>query len=641
MALNYFENLLVLLKQEQDYDREQHSQLLMHSNLNERRAQGVSWFPIQITNTEIGRGDYLSVSLLRTNNQEEQHRFRFGMPVSLFSNHNPGEDRLNGTIAFVNRESMRIAFRVDELPDWTRRGKLGVDLLFDENSYREMELALNTAMLLAKNPQEGKLVRQFIGLESINYRPATTFSYQNESLNPSQCLAVENMLSENSLTILHGPPGTGKTTTLVKGIQALLKNKKQQLLVVAPSNTAVDLLTEQLDQVGVSVVRIGNPVKVSDHLQALTLDGQVDQHRSNKEVKALEKQMRAYTDMAHKYKRNFGKAEREQRKALFNEAHKIRKEIDQIQNFLMNDVLGKAQVITATLVGANHAVIRDRSYGAVIIDEAAQALEPACWIPILKGDKIILAGDHCQLPPTVKSIKGGREGLYNTLFEKLIALYPEAVSMLQVQYRMNSQIMHHSSKLLYINLLQADASVADRRLIEDHQPISFIDTAGAGFEEIELDGAISNEDEANFLHRHLQDFVGKLDQLYTLEEFPTIGIIAPYRKQIAYLKTNLEQDEQLKKYGKLIQINTIDSFQGQEKDIIYISLTRSNENQNIGFLSDVRRMNVAMTRAKKKLLVIGDSATVGQHDFYREFLSYIDELDAYHSIWEYDFAVVG
>lgn len=637
MALNYFENLLVLLKQEQDHDREQHNQLLKLSNLNERRAQGLSWFPIQITNTEIGRGDYLSVSLLRTNNRDEQHRFRFGMPVSLFSNHNPGEDRLNGTIAFVNQESMRIAFRVDELPDWTRRGKLGIDLLFDENSYREMELALSNAMSLAKNPKEGKLVRQLIGLDSINYCPVSTFAYQNSLLNASQCIAVENLLSENPLSILHGPPGTGKTTTLVKGIQSLLKNKKQQLLVVAPSNTAVDVLTEQLDLAGVTVVRIGNPVKVSEHLQALTLDEQVDLHRSNKEVKTLEKQMRAYTDMAHKYKRNFGKAEREQRKALFDEAHRIRKEIDLIQNFLINDVLGKAQVITATLVGSNHSVIRDRNYGAVIIDEAAQALEPACWIPILKAEKIILAGDHCQLPPTVKSIKGGREGLYTTLFEKLVALYPESVSMLQVQYRMNKQIMHHSSKLLYENLLQADASVADRRLIEDQQPIAFIDSAGAGFEETELDTAIVNEDEANFLHRHLRAFVEKLDKVYTMEEFPTIGIIAPYRQQIIYLKSVLEQDEKLKKYGKLIQINTIDSFQGQEKDIIYISLTRSNSNQNIGFLSDVRRMNVAMTRAKKKLIVIGDSATVGQHDFYREFLVYMDEINAYHSIWEYDF----
>jgi len=636
MNQTYFEELLTLLDKERQYDRDQHEQLLLRSNLNERRLLGVSWFPIQIVGTEMGRGDYLSVTLLRTNNLEEHHRFRFGMPVSLFSNHHPSEDRVNGTIAFVSRESMRIAFRIDVLPDWVRRGKLGVDLLFDENSYHEMESALQRADTLFQHPVEGMLVRQLIGAETIKAIPDSATAYQNETLNMSQNLAVENMLSDHPIAIVHGPPGTGKTTTLIKGIQALLKNNNQQLLVVAPSNTAVDLLTERLDQAGVEVIRIGNPVKVSDHLQALTLDGRIELHSANKEIKTLEKQMRTYNDMAHKSKRNFGKSERYQRKALFDEAHKIRKEVDKIQRFMTNDILDKVQVVTATLIGANHSVIKDRRYAAVVIDEAAQALEPACWIPLLKSNKLILAGDHCQLPPTVKSVKGGREGLYHTLFEKLIARYPEHVSLLNVQYRMNQQIMQHSSHMLYDGLLKADNAVADWQLVGDDKPLLFIDTAGAGYEESEADAAIMNVEEADFLLRHLQNLVVSLEATYARAKFPSIGIIAPYRKQVTYLKETMAANESLKPYLNFIQVNTIDSFQGQEKEVVYISLTRSNVNQQIGFLADVRRMNVAMTRAKKKLIVIGDSATVGQHAFYREFLDYITQLDGYHSVWEFD-----
>src|SRR5690606_30620806 len=257
-------------------------------------------------------------------------------------------------------------------------------------------------------------------------------------------------------------------------------------------NTAVDVLTERLDAVGVSVVRIGNPVKVSDHLQELTLDAQVDNHAAHKTIKTLEKQARAYVDMAHKYKRNFGKAERDQRKALFDEARKIRKEIDRMLDYIVQDVFTKAQVITATLVAANHYAIRDRRYQTVIIDKAAQALEPACWIPILKADRVVLAGDHCQLPSTVKSSRQTTEGLYHTLFEKLIAQHPNHVSLLDVQYRMNTQIMKYPSLALYADRLQAAPTVAHWTLRGDDSPVMFIDTAGAGFEETVVDHAISN-----------------------------------------------------------------------------------------------------------------------------------------------------
>lgn len=635
--MNYFDELITLLHEEQQYDKVQHEALLLKSSLNERRMQGVTWFPIQITDSELGRGDYLSVSLKKTNHLDVDHRFRFGMPVSLFSNHDPNADRIDGIISSVNKESMRISFLVDELPDWSRRGKLGVDLLFDEYSYREMANALRQAKELATDPRQGKLIRKLIGGEQLYTGEKDTF-FEHPDLNVSQNSAVQQVLTTTDIALLHGPPGTGKTTTLIRAIAALSKSNNKQILVVAPSNTAVDLLTERLDAAGIAVTRIGNPVKVSEHLQELTLNSRIDRHSANKDIKSLQKQVRTYTDMAQKYKRNFGKAEREQRKALFDEAYRIRKDVDKIQDFIVMDILDRSQVITATLVGANQDVIRNRRYETVVIDEAAQAMEPACWIPILKADKLVLAGDHCQLSPTVKSNKGMDNKLSNTLFEKLINLYPQAVSLLDIQYRMNEQIMNYPSSALYGGLLKADCSVAHWTIANDSEPIVYIDTAGAGFEETESDGAIYNLGEASFLRSHLKAAIATWVESSPIEQWPSIGIIAPYRKQVSVLKEMLEQDEELRPYAAIIKVQTIDSFQGQEKDIIYISLTRSNNEQQIGFLSDVRRMNVAMTRAKKKLVVIGDSATIGVHSFYQKFIDYAENLGHYHSVWEWDIA---
>lgn len=633
--MNYFDELKTLLNIEQDFDREQYETLLLKSSLNERKLKGVTWFPIQIKGEEMGRGDYLTITLSKTNNQEDEHRFRFGMPVALFSNHDPLVDRAEGLISFVNRDTMKIALRVDELPDWTRRGKLGVDLLFDENSYKEMHEALRKAKELRLDLNEGRLIREIIGEEELKgYKKE--INYDNGTLNQSQNEAIVHILSENPISIIHGPPGTGKTTTLVKAVQALLKKENKQILIVAPSNTAVDVLTERLDAAGVLVTRIGNPVKISEHLQELALDAQVDQHPANKEVKLLKKKARAYTEMAQKYKRSFGRSEREQRKALFDEARKIGKEIGDIQDFMVADILDKAQVVTATLVGSNQYAVRNRVYQVVIIDEAAQALEPACWIPILKANKVVLAGDHCQLPPTVKSNAQMNIGLYHTLFEKLVKRYPEHVSLLNVQYRMNEKIMQYPSTALYDDHLIAGDHVQHWTLKEDSEPVVFIDTAGAGFEEEQDGTATFNVGEARFVINHLKQSLVSFEQVYDESDFPAIAVITPYRRQATVLNELLVNDEQIVPFRHHIQINTIDSFQGQEKDIIYISLTRSNDQQAIGFLSDVRRMNVAMTRAKKKLIVVGDSATVGKHEFYDNFIKYVDTMQSYHSVWEWD-----
>ena len=638
-TMNYFDELITLLNEEQQYDKLQHETLLLKNSLNERRIQGVTWFPIQIVDSELGRGDYLSVSLNRTNHYDIEHKFRFGMPVSLFSNHDPEHDRINGTISSVGKDGMRISFKVDELPDWSRRGKLGVDLLFDEYSYREMFNALKKGKEVSKDPKQGVLVRRLIGEELIPLESKEDY-FENAGLNASQNQAIQAILKMNPVTLLHGPPGTGKTTTLIHAVCALLKQNNQQILAVAPSNTAVDLLTERLDASGVVVTRIGNPVKVSEHLQELTLDAKIDLHHANKDIKSLQKQIRAYTEMAQKYKRNFGKAERVQRKALFDEAYRVRKDVDRIQDFIIGDVLDKSQVITATLVGANHDVIKNRIYDVVIIDEAAQALEPACWIPILKANHVILAGDHCQLPPTVKSSKEPRHKLSQTLFEKITNHSPQIVSMLDVQYRMNEKIMKYPSSALYNGMLKADHTVAHWSLNGDTEPILFIDTAGAGFEELETEGAIANLGEAHFLKSHLKaNIIAWMDSEIP-ERWPSIGVIAPYRKQVSLLKEILAEDEELKAHADLIKVQTIDSFQGQERDVIYISLTRSNTEQHIGFLSDVRRMNVAMTRARKKLIVIGDSATIGTHPFYREFINYAEAIGHYHSVWEWDISSI-
>jgi predicted DNA helicase len=400
---------------------------------------------------------------------------------------------------------------------------------------------------------------------------------------------------------------------------------------VAPSNAAVDLLSEKLFDEGLNVVRVGNPARVSERLMSLTLDSKIAAHNSIKEIKRLKKQAAEYRDMAHKYKRNFGPAEREQRKALFTEARNISREVEKMEQYIIDDTLSKASVITATLVGANHYTVRHLKYHTVIIDEAGQAIEPACWIPILKGKKLVMAGDHCQLPPTIKSAEAAKE-LGITLMEKCVALHPEAVVLLEEQYRMHETIMGFSSAEFYENRLKAHASVAHHTLFPGDNPLLFIDTAGCGFEEKWEGTSLSNPEEAALLLKHLAHLIKEL-QSVDANEFPAIGVISPYKHQVEVLKENLSSYPELKALDT-VAVNTIDSFQGQERDIVYISMTRSNAESSIGFLSDIRRMNVAMTRARKKLVVIGDSATLSQFAFYADFISYAQKHNAYQSAWE-------
>ena len=639
--MDYFKKLLELLKIEREEDRQSYLRLTESTSVSERRANGIAWYPIAIRGSEMSRGDYLTVEVERTTHQDISHQLRFGMPAILFSNHEPKKDRVEGTITHQSGNRLKITLRTDELPDWSRDGKLGIDLLFDDNSYDEMQNALKTASSQDENTEENRLTRILIGEKEPTFKTDVAF-YNTPKLNDSQQSAVNKILSANELAIVHGPPGTGKTTTLVEAIKALVKQDKKQILVVAPSNTAVDLLSEKLSDQGLNVLRVGNPARVSERLMSLTLDSKMTGHASMKEIKNLKKQANEFKNMAHKYKRSFGKAERDQRKALFDEAHRIMKDVGKAEQYIIDDLVSKAQVITATLVGANHYTVRNLKFHTVVIDEAGQALEPACWIPILKSQKVVLAGDHCQLSPTIKSNEAAKKGLAITLLEKCISLHPESVVLLQEQYRMNESIMGYSSKVFYEDKLRAHASVARHVLFDNDAPLAFIDTAGCGFDE-KLEGTSStNPEEASFLFKHLNILVTELESQPginfvngVIESFPTIAIISPYKQQIHILKDQLVHTPSLQKYGDKISVNTIDSFQGQERDIVYISMVRSNPEGEIGFLADIRRMNVAMTRARKKLVVIGDSATLSGLPFYSDFITYAENLNAYQSAWEF------
>ena len=542
--MEYFRKLLELLKTEREEDMRQYRELTQSSTVAERRANGLAWYPVAIRGTELSRADYITVELERTTHTDVAHQLRFGVSAMLFSNHDAQNDHIAGTITFVGGNRMKLSLRTDELPEWAANGKLGVDLLFDDNSYDEMQNALKLAISLSEKRDEGRLIQILTG----NARP--TFNtdvhiYNDPKLNSIQQVAVNKIMQANELAIVHGPPGTGKTTTLVQAIKTLIKQGERQVLVVAPSNTAVDLLSEKLSDEGLNVLRVGNPARVSERLMSLTLDSKMSGHGTMKDIKRLKKQAGEFKDMAHKYKRNFGKAEREQRKALFDEAYKIMKEVTRLEQYISDDLRAKAQVITATLVGANHYTVRDLRYNTVVIDEAGQALEPACWIPILKAKKVILAGDHCQLPPTIKSNEAAKGGLSVTLLEKCVRLHPEAVVRLEEQYRMHDQIMGYSSKVFYDEKLVAHPSVATHLLFPADAPLVFIDTAGCGFDELSENASISNPEEAVLLFKHLSLLAAELVTRYDSADFPSIAVISPYKEQIYVLKEQLLHSPEL------------------------------------------------------------------------------------------------
>lgn len=630
--------LLEILRIEKDEDKAIYLEKMRNTSLDQRREDGVTWYPLIIRDEYLGVGDRLIVEFERTAGKDLPHQFQTGKVAALFSNVYPDEDKLSGVITSVRENTVKISFFVDDLPDWVSKGKMGIDLMFDETSYREMESAVN-AVIKARNNRTAKLRDVLLGFakpEIYVDQPLV----KSPILNDSQNEALNNALKAADVAIIHGPPGTGKTTTLVQVIAECLK-EEEQVLVTAASNTAVDLLTQKLHNAGVRVLRLGNPARVNEEQLKHTIDWQVSEHKEFKRIKELRKKAAELRNMAGKYKRQFGKAERHQRQMIYSEAKKMAQDAANLENYITRSLIDSAQAITCTLVGSVNQAIRDTEFSSVFIDEAAQALEPACWIPITKANRVIFAGDHCQLPPTVKSYTAAKEGLTTTLFEKTIARQQVDV-MLKTQYRMNKKIMDFSSGWFYKGELEAHESVRNHVLQEGdddllNTPLEFIDTAGSGFEEKTDPRTLStfNEEEANLLIKHFSSLLEKIGSSKMNTTDLTAGIISPYNAQVELLKNLVNSSDIIQTGGIKTNVNTIDGFQGQERDIIYISLVRSNSRKEIGFLSDVRRMNVAITRAKKKMVIFGDSATLSVNPFYAAFLDYADKNGAYKSVWEF------
>jgi ATP-dependent RNA/DNA helicase IGHMBP2 len=624
-----------LLKQERQADLEQYRQKVLLVPLHRKTKEGKCWYPVTLKRDYIGTGERLIIEVERTNHLDQPHVFQSGKMVSVFSNAKGSPDKhyIGGVINYVRDNTMVITVNGDDLPDWIDDTLLGIDLMFDEMAYREMEAAMKS-IIKAEDSRAAELRDTLLGYrlpvisaalpETWNLQPATT-------LNDSQQQALKRVLEAQDVAIIHGPPGTGKTTTLVQAIKQTVKIERQ-VLVSAPSNAAVDLLVEKLSEQGLNVVRIGHPARVTEQSLSKTLDARIANHDHFKELRALRKKMEQVRSKAFKFKRNFGYAERQERSLLRQEAKALKADADVLEFYIINDILNTSDVVACTLVGSSHPMLRGRRYKSVFIDEAAQALEPACWIPILRAERVVLAGDHQQLPPTIKSVEAAREGLAKTLFEKCIERHPQSASMLQVQYRMNESIMQFSSDYFYHGGLIADESVKHHTVI-NLPPVDFIDTAGCGFNETQDPETLSryNEEEARVLITQLE----KLIQTVGIEDWSfTLGIITPYSAQVERLTKLAEASEELSAVDRYVTINTVDAFQGQERDIIAISFVRSNDKGEIGFLGDIRRTNVAMTRAKKKLIMVGDSATLGTHAFYTALLEYVQHKEFYRSAWE-------
>jgi superfamily I DNA and/or RNA helicase len=650
---------------EQKEDQAQFKLKNASASIKERRRRGLTWYPVTITQEDIGFGGKVVLELERPAHRQDLHLFQVGKNACVFSNapgySGPDRPVLSGVVTSVRRNKLVLATTKEELPDWVVNGNslngstpngstLGIDLTFDEVSYREMHQALND-VIGAHGNRLAELRDVLLGARQASYRePKADDLFYPSALNDSQLVAVRHVISAQDVAIIHGPPGTGKTTTLVQAILETIR-RERRVLVCAPSNTAVDLLTEKLAERGVNVIRMGNPSRVSDLLLKHTLDAGVMAHPSYAKMHAMRQTAEQHRDTASELAkegvRHFGFEGRQHRQQLREEARTLRQAADDLERFMTEDVLESVQVITCTLVGASHRHMRHLSFETVFIDEAAQALEPGCWIPIAKGQRIVLAGDHHQLPPTVKSEQAAREGLRETLFEKCIQRQPNTARMLTTQYRMHEQIMGFSSEKFYGGQLVPHASVRhagleayDLRFAPD-LPVEFIDTAGCAYQEVAIPESRStaNPEEAHLLLERLAQLLAPYDEdeLSEHDQRPlSIGVIAPYRAQINYLKDAIEDSEVLN--GLLLQrrlsVGTVDSFQGQERDIIAITLTRSNPQGEIGFLSDIRRMNVGMTRARRKLLLVGDSSTLCRHPFFGELLAYVKGVGGYRTAHE-------
>ena len=524
----------------------------------------------------------------------------------------------SATISYVQEDRMVVVLPTPSalMDIQGKSNDLGVQLYFDETSYKTMFSALSDVMR-AKNNQLSHLRDVLLGQEKPGQREL--FPIRFPWLNRSQEEAVNKVLGAKQVSIVHGPPGTGKTTTLVEAIYETL-HRENQVIVCAQSNTAVDCISEKLVDRGINVLRIGNPTRINDKMLSFTYERRFESHPDYPELWSIRKAVRDIQS-------NMRKKSREERDTIRNRLSRLKFRATELEVKIDTELFDEARVVACTLVGSANRVMMNRHFTTLFIDEAAQALEAACWIAIGKADRVILAGDHHQLPPTIKCIEAEREGLGRTLMQKIAHTKPETVSLLKIQYRMHEDIMRFSSQWFYHNELESAPEVSGRGILRLDTPIVWFDTSECDFTENAREETMSrvNRQEAELLVEQLRSYIQKISKERVLEENIDFGLISPYKAQVQYIRKLIKQDAFFKPLRRLITVHTVDGFQGQERDVILISLVRANEDGKIGFLNDLRRMNVAITRARMKLMILGDGSTLTRHAFYKELYNYISQ----------------
>ena len=618
----------MLLEIEYNHEKEEFRKQTETMGVERKVRRGDAWFPISIGRSYYNSLNQMVVEVMRQPGSDIEHNFEAGRPVCFFTIKNDmgtaGAKNTKGgcklqylsftaTVSYAEQDRMVVALPDSgRIVDLQRQDALGVQLFFDETSYRLMFEALDRVI----RARSGRLA----DLRDIFYTKAPASRYTFDAmrfpwLNASQEKAVNEVLWAKDVAVVHGPPGTGKTTTLVEAIFETLR-RESQVLVCAQSNMAVDWISEKLVDRGINVLRIGNPTRVNDKMLSFTYERRFEAHPDYPQLWSIRKAIREL---------------RQQRKhadSWHQKMDRLKSRATELELRIRSSLFGEARVIASTLTGAANRVLEGEKYSTLFIDEAAQALEAACWIAIRKAGRVILAGDHCQLPPTVKSIMALKGGLGKTLMERIVENKPETVTLLKMQYRMNEQIMKFSSEWFYNGMVESAPTVSHRGILDYDTPMMWIDTAECdGKEEFvgENFGRI-NRAEAELTLQTLQQYLEKIGKQRILEESIDVGIISPYRAQVQLLRKELRKREFFRPYRHLLTVNTVDGFQGQERDIILISLVRSNDGGDIGFLRDLRRMNVAITRARMKLIILGSSETMTSHPFYKKLYEYVGQL---------------